>query len=146
MAGSSSDRGFGSNGMPTPAKTPRKRSAYDGSHVKSTARVLFPARPATNEDIMPSPRKVRKNKHAGFSLDSYGEDDNGEQIHIYTDSKERIPDEEEIDDDDNPFRSRGSTRRSGRKSEARKANGTKHGMTKEIDEAVERGEGMVSVL
>lgn len=130
--------------MPTPAKTPKKRGLYDDSQIKPAARVLFPQRPTNIHDYLPSPRKARKSKHA-FSLLGE-EDENIEEVSIYTDSKERIPELDETED--NPFLTRRSngSRRTTQASQPLTRNGTKHGMTKEIDEAVERGEGMVYSL
>ncbi|KAF2007083.1 hypothetical protein P154DRAFT_597556 [Amniculicola lignicola CBS 123094] len=89
--------------LPTPAKTPRKRALQTEESLSSTSRVLFQDRPATISDIVPVPRRGRKSRKDLFSLDSFGdhmdEDEGG--IQIYTDSKERVP---EIDEDDeNPF-------------------------------------------
>ncbi|KAL9613841.1 MAG: hypothetical protein Q9167_001639 [Letrouitia subvulpina] len=88
------------HGLPTPAKTPRKKAAETSSVISSTARVLFP----NNEDTIPTPQKKgrRSRRHAGFSLDSSFDDpEHGESIKIFTDSKEKIP---ELDTtEDNPF-------------------------------------------
>lgn len=130
--------------MPTPAKTPKKRGLYDESQMKPAARVLFPPRPTNTHDYLPPPRKARKNKHA-FALLG-GEEENTGEVPIYTDSKERIPELDETED--NPFLARRSngSRRAAQVFQPLARNGTKHGLTKEIDEAVERGEGMVYVL
>jgi hypothetical protein len=88
--------------LPTPSETPRKRPLQTEASLKSTARVLFPARPATIDDVVPTPRKSRKIKHM-FTLESFANasEEPAEKIEIYTDSKERIP---EVDnEDDNPF-------------------------------------------
>lgn len=132
--------------LPTPAKTPRKRDVR--SDLSSTARVLFPNRPATIDDAMPDPRKTRKNrKHAAFTLQSFIEGDeeaDADKIEIYTDSKERIPtlDEEE----DNPFI---TTKKNGKA----KTNGSREPKRRKIDErtaemekAVRNEEGMIYVL
>ncbi|KAF2096971.1 hypothetical protein NA57DRAFT_57582 [Rhizodiscina lignyota] len=91
---------LGAGMLPTPAKTPRKR-AVPGEIVKSTARVLFADRPANVEDAMPSMRKS-KNRKRMFSLDGQDDgDDEAGKVAIYTDSKEKVP---EVDDaEDNPF-------------------------------------------
>lgn len=92
--------------LPTPAKTPRKRAIQSQATLSSTARVLFLNRPANIDDAMPSPRKSRKNKkHSAFTLQSFAEEAEDEgsssKIEIYTDSKERVPDPDQ--DEDNPF-------------------------------------------
>lgn len=90
--------------LPTPAKTPRKKTVQAG--LNSTARILFPNRPDNADEAMPTPRKnARKTeKHIGFSLESYGEDGNaasGGDIEIFTDSKEKVPELDESEE--NPF-------------------------------------------
>ena len=92
------------NMLPTPAKTPRKKTVQAG--LSSTARILFPNRPDNAEEAMPTPRKnVRKTrKHIGFSLESFAEDGDAASegsIEIFTDSKEKVPELDESED--NPF-------------------------------------------
>ena len=87
--------------LPTPAKTPVKRPAKSSAGVQSTARILF--RPASVDDVMPANKRRKNGRHVGFTLDSFdGTDGQGdEDIKIYTDSKERVP---ELDpNEDNPF-------------------------------------------
>lgn len=132
------------NGIPTPSKTPRKRPAHDGSQLKSTARVLFPTVHAGTDIVAPTPRKSRKGRHANFTLDSFDDEAAGDEIKIYTDSKERIPEEDA--GEENPFLSRSSSARANPPAQVKSRTRLKHGMSKEIDEAVERGEGMVYVL
>ncbi|KAI9762153.1 MAG: hypothetical protein M4579_000633 [Chaenotheca gracillima] len=89
--------------LPTPAKTPRKRPDQPASALKTTARVLFQDRPETVEEVMPSPRK-RSKKQTGLSLGSFADElgqDEGDEIHIFTDSKERVPEADESTE--NPF-------------------------------------------
>ncbi|KAK4190782.1 hypothetical protein QBC35DRAFT_54835 [Podospora australis] len=80
----------------TPAKTPQKPPTEESkAKVDAFARTLFINR---EEEIMPSPRKVRGKK---YTLDSFSEDAADEPIPIFTDSHERIP---EVDhSSDNPF-------------------------------------------
>ncbi|KAH7400623.1 hypothetical protein DE146DRAFT_653517 [Phaeosphaeria sp. MPI-PUGE-AT-0046c] len=87
---------------PTPSETPRKRPLQSEASLKSTARVLFASRPATVDEAMPTPRKSRKTKNL-FTLESFANasEEPAEKIQIYTDSKERVP--ERDDEDDNPF-------------------------------------------
>ncbi|KAL9119877.1 MAG: hypothetical protein Q9187_003568 [Circinaria calcarea] len=90
--------------LPTPAKTPRKKTVQVG--LSSTARILFPNRPDNADEAMPTPRRnARKTrKNIGFSLESFGEDDgaaSGGSIEIFTDSKEKVPELDETEE--NPF-------------------------------------------
>ena len=133
--------------LPTPAKTPRKKNAQPG--LTGAARILFPNRPDTVDEAMPTPTKHgrRPKKHIGFSLDSFDDGDGSSEgkIEIYTDSKDRLP---ELDDgNDNPFYVKScadsmTTTRAGKK---RKVNeGSNH--NKEVQEMLKRDEGMVYVL
>lgn len=124
---------------PTPSETPRKRPLQSEASLKSTARVLFAARPATIDEVMPTPRKSRKTKNL-FTLESFANasDEPAEKIQIYTDSKERVP---EVDDEeDNPFitkKDKGKARATPQKSKKLDARSEK------MKEKAERDEGMV---
>lgn len=96
------------------------------------------------------PRRFQRGrKHTAFRLDDLEEGgENGGSIQVYTDSRDRIP---EIDEnEDNPF----VVRRSNRKKQSpvtindmeSQSPKPKYGMTAEIDQAVENGEGVVYVL
>lgn len=77
------------NGMlPTPAKTPKKKSSEIVPGIASIARNLFPIRGETAEAVMPTPKKKGR-KYAGFSLDQAEDED--APIPIYTDTTDRIP-------------------------------------------------------
>ena len=139
------------NMLPTPAKTPRKKPVQP-TVVQAAARVLFPSRPDTVEDAMPNPRKRRNRRHVGFSLYSSMEDDDEgseNQIEIYTDSKDKVP---ELDpSEDNPFYDQHA--QTVASAEPHKAKGSKkrkaeHSVdaSTEIAEAFNREEGMVYVL
>ena len=135
--------------LPTPVKTPRKKPIGQAA-LNAGGRVLFPDRP---EDPMPVPRKIRKGKrHVGFSLFGSTEDEEDcaeNEISIYTDSKDKVP---EIDlSEDNPFLDKPdevtqqpepSKKRGSRKRKV------PYGLdgSKEIEEAFNREEGMVYVL
>ncbi|KAI9810446.1 MAG: hypothetical protein M1832_001340 [Thelocarpon impressellum] len=131
--------------LPTPAKTPRKRPGQPAAGISSTARILFPSRPETVEEVMPSPKKKRARKHQAFTLASFNEgaDGNGEDggIAIFTDSKERVP---ELDlSEDNPFYEKPA------KKSGTKTNGVsrrKAGRNDDVEEAINRDEGMVYVF
>ncbi|RJE23565.1 hypothetical protein PHISCL_04108 [Aspergillus sclerotialis] len=79
--------------LPTPAKTPKKKAVDDAG---STARTLFPATSGTE-------RRKRGKKPTGFSLESFEDNLKQDQnnIEIYTDSRDRIPELDESED--NPF-------------------------------------------
>jgi hypothetical protein len=134
------------NMLPTPAKTPR-RKPIPAPTLASTARILFPVRTETVEDAMPALRKRgRKRRHVGFSLDSSGEEGEG-NIQIFTDSKEKVP---ELDlSEDNPFYENplheGSSRPPPRPRVSRKKASGAADTHKEM-EAFKRGEGMLYVL
>ena len=142
---------LGTHMLPTPVKTPRKKPMHPAPAISSAARVLFPTRPDTVEDAMPTPRKRGKKRHVGFSLDSSMEDDadSEDKIQIYTDSKEKIP---ELDlSEENPFLDRPeqevsfeepSKTRGSRKRKAPSITGS----NPDIEEAFNHEEGMVYVL
>ena len=130
--------------LPTPAKTPRKKAVQPG--LNSTARILFPNQPDTVDEAMPTPRKKSK-KHIGFSLSNVDNDDDAADgdIEIYTDSKNKVPELDESED--NPFyvkpgREPGSVARN---SKRRKVSGPIH-RDPELEEASKREDGMVYVL
>ncbi|KAL4979287.1 hypothetical protein BDW66DRAFT_128095 [Aspergillus desertorum] len=112
--------------LPTPAKTPRKKPV---DNVGLTARVLFP-----------QPGQKRKKKQTGFSLESFSDDPSqGDSIQIYTDSRDRIP---EIDEsEENPFYQKPSTSQKPRPSKP-----MTRSRDKEVDEALKREDGMVYVF
>lgn len=126
--------------LPTPGKTPRKRRIED---MSSTARVLFPSRPATIDEVVPTPRKSRKTKDL-YTLESFArhEEDVSENIPIYTDSKERVPTPGR-DEDDNPFltkKGKGKARATAQK--AKKVDAK----TDKMNAAASRDEGMVYIF
>ena len=132
---------------PTPMKTPRKRAPR--ADLGSTARVLFHDRETDPAQIMPTPSKSKTKRHTAFSLESFEEEQqNGSKVQIYTDSKERMPDIGE--DDDNPF----VVNRSAKMAQSEPAPGSstrsrakaKHGMSKTVDQAVENDKGAVYTL
>ena len=137
-----------SNGMlPTPAKTPKKRTLQFAPGVTAIARNLFPVRPETVEEVMPSPKKKGRKRYTGFTLDSFdAEDDDAAPIEIFTDSNDRVP---EVDmSADNPFYGESSpahpepTKRS---SKRRKIMVPGEG-EKTVEEAEQREDGLVYVL
>ena len=140
------------NMLPTPAKTPRKKPVQPAA-VQAAARVLFPSRPDTVEDAMPNPRKRRNKRHVGFSLYSSMEDDGDvdseNQIEIFTDSKDKVP---ELDpSEDNPFFDQNAQTLASVepcKTKGSKKRKAEHSIdaSREIEEAFNREEGMVYVL
>ena len=140
---------IGASMLPTPAKTPRKKQVQPAAGL---SRVLFPVRPDTVDEAMPTPRKNKRTKrHVGFSLDSSMEDDAGSDggIKIYTDSKDTVP---ELDQsEDNPFIDHPPKRELPK--ELRKAKAGKKAKAQpktidkqQIEEAFNHEEGMVYVL
>ncbi|WEW55073.1 hypothetical protein PRK78_000501 [Emydomyces testavorans] len=87
--------------LPTPAKTPRKKTVPDSGAV---ARTLF-TKPTQAMDSEQAPHKrARGKKYSGFSLESFHSDPqqaNLDSIEIYTDVRDRIPTMNPSDD--NPF-------------------------------------------
>lgn len=86
------------NGMlPTPARTPHSlNSQVPAAGMSSVARRLF-----TNpiDDAMPSAKRGKK--YTGFSMNSFGEEEDETSISIFTDSHDRVP-ERDVNAD-NPF-------------------------------------------
>ena len=135
--------------LPTPVKTPRKKQIQQNV-LKAGGRILFPDRP---DDPMPASRKNRKGrKSVGFSLYGSMEEDDappGDDILIYTDSKDKVP---ELDQsEDNPFLEK--PRDQTPPPEPTKGRGSRKPKSafgldgsKEIEEAFKRDEGMVYVL
>ena len=132
--------------LPTPIKTPRKKP-INQADVVAGGRILFPDR---GEAAMPGFNKGRKaKKHVGFSLYNSETDSHDNDIPIYTDSKDKVPD---IDmSEANPFfeppaeviTAPEPTKE--RRSRKRKAGLGLDG-NQEIEDAFNRDEGMVYVL
>lgn len=78
--------------LPTPHKTPRKR---DTAAMESTARILN-FNPVNNQSVMPSPRRRAKSR---LTLDE--DDVVDDNIAVYTDVQDRVPTND--DSEDNPF-------------------------------------------
>lgn len=125
----------------TPAKTPQKPPTDQvKANVKSVARNLF----HSDDDVMPTPRKMRSQKSKLESFCIYEDED--EPIQIYTDSHERVP---EIDESaENPFYGSQAAvppepprRRSARRTVTIPGEGKVS-----VDEAVGRDDGMLIVL
>ncbi|KZM27019.1 uncharacterized protein EKO05_0004983 [Ascochyta rabiei] len=125
--------------LPTPAKTPRKRALHSEEALQPTARVLFPSRPATIDEV--TPRKARRTIKNAYSLESFEQGRvSSEKIEIFTDSKERVPTADE--DEENPFvtkKRKGKAKARATPQKTRRANAR----TVEMEEAVDREEGMV---
>jgi hypothetical protein len=79
------------NGMlPTPVKTPQSARVTNLA-VKGVARNIFPTRGGNIDEIMPSPRKKGNKKYSGFTINSFGAEEEDSPIPIYTDSQDRVP-------------------------------------------------------
>ncbi|KAG5296813.1 hypothetical protein I7I48_05745 [Histoplasma ohiense] len=126
------------NMLPTPAKTPRKKAVPDPSAV---ARTLFKSNSQSKAIETPIPKRQRAKKLKGFSLDSFNadlENEGNDEITIFTDSRDRIP--EVHDTADNPFISR--------------PNDTSHDVNisvemqrdEKVQEALHRDDGMLYVF
>ncbi|KAE8150562.1 hypothetical protein BDV25DRAFT_108816 [Aspergillus avenaceus] len=117
--------------LPTPAKTPKKKPVGD---VGATARTLFP-----------QPGRPKKSKkYTGFSLDSFGDDNaqGGSNIQIYTDSRDRIPEVDQTEE--NPFNKKPAPSKVPTRTSRRRAEQIKR--DKEVDESVKRDDGMTYVF
>jgi hypothetical protein len=82
-------------------KTPQKKPEVKSANISSIARNLFPIRHESIEAAMPSPKKSNRYRS---SLAIFSEQE--EEIPIYTDSKERVPEKDHSFD--NPFYGPGS--------------------------------------
>lgn len=119
--------------------------------MKATARVLFPTHPTAASETVPSPKKKAKKgrKYNGFSLDSFTSENGieGEEgkIAIFTDSKDRVP---EIDEsEDNPFYVKKSTvQHVTSRVSRRKKVGEEIKRDPKVEEALNRDDGLVYVL
>lgn len=133
--------------LPTPVKTHRKKPI---TNVSAAARVLFANQPEVGEDIMALPKRKKVKKYNGFSLESFSakDEEGGKGIQIFTDSRDKVPELDETED--NPFITRAETGAvSGKKvagtSKRRKLSGETKKKS-EIEKAVGREDGMVYVL
>ncbi|OJD18085.1 hypothetical protein AJ78_01857 [Emergomyces pasteurianus Ep9510] len=135
---SSMDTTLTANMLPTPAKTPRKKAAPDGSAV---ARTLFRSNTQSRDPEMPTPKRQKGKKFKGFSLESFNaelENEGNDDIMIFTDSRDRIPQIHESAD--NPFvsRSNDSSDEVGGSHEAQR--------DEKVREAIHRDDGMLYVF
>lgn len=106
--------------------------------MNGTARALFPGRPATVEEAMPTPKKARKKAFNPFAIAEDGQDaGSSSKIEIYTDSKDRVPTMDE--DGANPFLSRNAAKPNKRRK-------NKATVEEEMEEAAREDEGLVYVL
>ena len=131
------------HGLPTPAKTPRKQPMQQKAAVASAARVLFPTRPDTTEEVMPKTGKSRKGRQVGLSSMMGGEaNDDAESINIFTDSRDRFP---SLDPDaDNPFIDNATPSTKDQRVKRRRMSGVQ--TNEEVKQAFDHEEGIVYVL
>ncbi|KAK2802701.1 hypothetical protein FQN51_004225 [Onygenales sp. PD_10] len=130
------------NMLPTPAKTPRKKTVPNPSAV---ARTLFNHRQQHLDPEMPTPKRQKGKKFKGFSLESFNAElDNEEKdkIVIFTDSRDRIPEVHETAD--NPFISRPDEAEPSTPDTADEGQGTKR--DEKVEEALHREDGMLYVF
>lgn len=131
--------------LPTPAKTPCKQSDEKlKAGVCAVARNLFAAEASTPE-VAPSPRKKAKT-YTGVSLESFRAEEAEEDIEIFTDSRDRLPHVDESAE--NPFytNTAGSSQPTVRRSTRTKKVLIPGRGRVSVDEAVQRGDGIVYVL
>ncbi|PGH17810.1 hypothetical protein AJ79_00951 [Helicocarpus griseus UAMH5409] len=125
------------NMLPTPAKTPRKKAVPDSGSI---ARTLFKNNAPPKDPEMPTPKRHKGKKLKGFSLESFNaelETGPKDEIMIFTDSRDRIPEVHETPD--NPFLSRSN--------EAEVAGGSQRVQRdKRVQEALHRDDGMLYVF
>jgi len=131
--------------LPTPVKTPRKKQVAD---VNQAARALFQNQPQSLDDVMAAPKRGRKGrKYNGFSLDSFEAEDGSSEpkIQIFTDSKDRLP--EVYESEDNPFWAKPGrdTSSAAHPSKRRKVSGERK-RDEEVEEHIRRDDGIVYVL
>ena len=135
--------------LPTPVKTPRKKSVPD---AHAAARALFQDQPIIGEEIAATTRRGRKQRrYNGFSLESFSaEDDEARgQMTIFTDSRDNVP---QLDPkEDNPFvkppvtEGGPSTKKLMGTIKRRKITGELR-KDQQVEEAIKNDEGMVYVL
>lgn len=126
-------------------KTPRKKPVANGN-VNAAARVLFQNHPPAVEDAAPAPKRTKKGrKYNGFSLTEDGSDG---KIEIFTDSRDKVPEMDE--NEDNPFLDKPTNGESssmkviGSRKRRKLSNEVKR--NEEVEEAIKRDDGMVYVL
>lgn len=126
--------------LPTPAKTPRKQpNAKTEAAARAIARNLF----ATDEDMMPSPKKKAK-KYTGLTLDSFRAEDVEEDIEIFTDTRDQLP---EIDESaENPFYGDRALAEPSKRQSKRKLVLVPGEGRQSIDDAVRRTDGVLVVF
>jgi len=132
--------------LPTPDKTPKKRPSDVTPAITAIARTLFSSRSENVDEAMPSPKKKGRKKYTGFTLDSFGPEDEDRGIQIYTDSHDRVP--EADSSRDNPFYSLTTAIQpepTKRASKRRKITIPGEGELS-LEEAEKREDGMVYVL
>ena len=137
--------------MPTPVKTPRKKKV---ANVEAAARALFQDQPEDLEEVVSSSKRSKKSRrYNGFSLESFSVDegDSSNQIQIFTDSKDKIPELDLsennpfIDHDDTAAGESTSSKPVRRTSKRRKISGASQ-MDKDVEEAIKNDKGMIYVL
>lgn len=132
--------------LPTPSKTPRKQPDEKlEAGVRAVARNLFASESSTSGEAA-SPRKRKAKTYTGLSLESFRAEEVEEDIAIFTDTRDRLP---EVDDSaENPFYSNAesqqptTTRRSTR---VKKVLVPGVGRIP-VEEAVQRSDGVVYVF
>ena len=129
--------------LPTPNKTPKKRPSEAAPSIAAIARNLFPVRPDTTDEFMPSPKKKGHKRYDAYTTSSF-ESQEGRPIQIFTDSQDRVP---EVDMDANPFHGSSSVPPEPikRASKRRKINVPGEG-ERTLEDVEHREDGLVYVL
>ncbi|KAI2469648.1 hypothetical protein F4781DRAFT_393614 [Annulohypoxylon bovei var. microspora] len=127
--------------LPTPAKTPQKHPDEKAkANVRAIARNLF-----SEPEAVPSPKKRKAKKYTGLTLDSFSAEDVEEQIEIFTDTRDRIPQADKTPH--NPFYEASSTtdRDQSRQTRSKQVHVEGEGLIS-IEEALRREDGIVYVF
>jgi hypothetical protein len=136
--------------LPTPVKTPRKKVV---AATGSAAPTLFANRSRVIDSEILAPKRIKGKRFTGFSLESFNSDHENEdqnEISIFTDSRDKIP---EVNSKDNLFLKKSDDVEG---SDANPVDGiakrrkivarTGPKRDKEIEKAINKDDGMLYVL
>jgi len=129
--------------LPTPVKTPKKApTEAQAASIRAVARNLFAHEEETSTR---SPRKQRVPKrYNGISMESFVAEEVEEPIPIFTDSQDRIP---EVDASaENPFYGNHTTAPEAPRRRSKRRVAVPGEGSQQIEEALQREDGMVYVL
>jgi hypothetical protein len=129
--------------LPTPSKTPRRQTEEQAvAGVKSIARNLFPV---SDSEMLSSAKKRKAKKYTGLTMQSFTAENVEEPIHIFTDSRDRVP---EVDtSEENPFYAETAHIEPTKRRSMRRKTVTIPGEGRvDVAEAIKRDDGTVYVL